>query len=78
MPLRNTVGCTMLLRIDLVQGSGLSKTHDSVCLFWVTTAKLHTGTRDGYVLLEAVVHTYIQVHVHTYTSAQAHTQKCLW
>lgn len=42
--LRNTVVFTKVLTIDLVQGSGLSQTHDLVCLFWVRTVTLHTGT----------------------------------
>lgn len=43
MPSPNTAGCTMLLGIDLVKGSGLSQVHISVCLFWAAYVRLHTG-----------------------------------
>lgn len=41
--LHSTVGFAALLGIGLMKGSGPSQTQDSVCLFCVTTVKLHTG-----------------------------------
>lgn len=60
-------------RIDLVQGPGLSQTHDLDCLFWSTTVTLHTGTlmdKSCWEVLCTVTHKCLR----TYTSAQAHTK----